>query len=83
MNTNIITAEEREIYKKVNKIIKEERKDIILPKIKQKIIGLSAIGVSIAEIILGYTGVIDEGGAFIFMLPLGLYALFTRENIVN
>ena len=52
-------------------------------KRKQKLLGLAAVGISALELLAGYTGMIDEGGAFIFMLPIGLYALFTKEKICN
>ena len=50
--------------------------------LKQKLLGLAAVGISALELLAGYIGLIDEGGAFIFMLPLGLYALFTKEKMI-
>lgn len=48
----------------------------------QKMLGLAAVGISVLELLAGYMGMIDEGGAFIFMLPIGLYALFTKEKML-
>ena len=79
----IITAEDRLLYEKLHKAIRKEKREVFLNKIKQKILGILAIGISVAELVLGLTGAIDEGGAFIFMLPLGIYAIVTKENILN
>jgi len=51
--------------------------------LKQKLLGLLALGTGVAELTLGYMGMIDEGGAFIFMLPLGLYTLFTKKKFTT
>ena len=51
-------------------------------KRKQKILGLVAVGISALEILAGYTGLIDEGGAFIFLLSIGIYTLFTNEKMI-
>lgn len=66
-------------------IIEEERQKKANKSyfIKQKLLGLFALSVSACEIIAGYAGLIDEGGIFLFMLPLGLYALFTKKKICN
>ena len=50
--------------------------------LKQKLLGLSALLVSIIEIFLGYSNVIDECAAFIILIPLGLGLLFTRKNVI-
>ena len=50
---------------------------------KQKALGIFALVTTAAEFILGYTGMIDEGGAFIFLLPIGIYALVTKNKICN
>ena len=34
------------------------------------------------EFMMGYFDLIDQGGAFIIMLPLGLYLLFTKEKVI-
>ena len=54
-----------------------ERVDLY--KAKQKLLGILAIGVSIiAPLLLD-----GDATASIVMLPLGLYTLFTRQNIIN
>lgn len=80
-DNTIITSEDRLLYEKLHKAIREER-ETILHKAKQKILGILAIGVGITELALGYVGLMDEGGAFIFMLPIGLCLLFSRKEIV-
>lgn len=51
--------------------------------IKQKMLGLFALSVSACEIFAGYAGMIDEGGICLFMIPLGLYTLFTKKRVCN
>ena len=51
--------------------------------LKQKFLGLVALGTVAAEFILGYMGMIDGGGAFLFLLPVGLYALFGKNKMCN
>lgn len=79
MNTNVITAEERRIYEKVQKAIREERRETIMPLIKQKLLGFSMVVLSII------TPIALEGDVTIsiFLLPVGIYALFTRKNIMD
>ena len=50
--------------------------------IKQKIMGVAAIGISIVELALGYIGMIDGGGAFIIMLPLGIFLIVTKQKVM-
>lgn len=82
MYTRQITSEETYTLTEARKIIELERaekREIILHKAKQKILGILAIGVSIiAPLLLD-----GDGTATVIMLPLGLYALFTKENILN
>ena len=54
-------------------------KQTISEKAKQKLLGILAISISIA------TPILLDGDATtsLFTLPLGLYALFTKENILN
>ena len=85
MYTRQITSEETYTLAEARKIIELERaekREVFLRKSKQKLLGILAIGVSITELILGYVGLIDEGGALIFMLPIGLCLLFSRKEIV-
>ena len=53
-----------------------ERKQALLCKAKQKLLGILAISVSIASPIL-----IDDATISVIMLPLGLYLLFTKEKL--
>ena len=76
-----ITNEETYTLREAKRIINAERKakrELLLYKAKQKLIGLFAIGVSIASPLL------LDGDATIslIMLPLGLYFLFTKEKVV-
>lgn len=80
-----ITSEETYTLKEARKIINKERvqkREVFLHKTKQKLLGILAIGVGITELALGYVGLMDEGGVFIFMLPIGLCLLFSRKEIV-
>ena len=77
-DNTIITSEDRLLYENLHKAIREERRETILHKAKQKLLGILAIGVSIASPLL-----LGDATISIIMLPLGLYALFTKENIIN
>lgn len=76
-----ITSEETSTLAEVSHIIKAEkqqkREDIIY-KVKQKMLGLMGIGVSILSPVL------LEGDATIsvIMFPLGIYLIFTREKVM-
>lgn len=90
-NTNIAIEYDYYTLEQAREIIREENRQKAIKRaqrkaerayyIKQKLLGLAAVGISVAELLAGYSGLIDEGGAFLFMLPLGLYALFTKEKI--
>ena len=76
-----ITSEQTYTLKEARKIIEKEhtyKREVFLHKAKQKLLGILAIGVSIASPLL------LDGDATISLviLPLGLYALFTKENII-
>ena len=76
-----ITNEETYTLREAKRIINAERKakrESLLYKAKQKLIGVVAICVSIASPLL------LDGDATIslIMLPLGLYFLFTKEKVV-
>lgn len=86
MYTNVTTSEYTYTLSEARKVIeteREEKKKMIIQKIMQKFMGLLAISISIAEFALAYTNKIDEGGAFIIMIPLGIYLLITKEIIIN
>lgn len=75
------TSEETYTLAEAKRIINEEKlqkRELFLHKAKQKLLGIIAIGISI---IIPF---IMDGDATIslFMLPMGLYALFTKEDII-
>lgn len=79
-----ITSEETYTLSEARRIIdreREQKREIFLSKVKQKLLGITAIGLSVAEILMGYLNLIEEGGISIIMLPVGIYLLFTREII--
>lgn len=76
-----ITSEEIYTLAEARQIINAERKakrESLLYKAKQKLLGVIAIGVSIASPLL------LDGDATIslIMLPLGIYMLFTKEKVI-
>lgn len=80
-----ITSEETYTLSEARRIInreKEQKREIFLSKAKQKLLGITAIGLSVAEIIMGYFNIIEEGGISLIMLPVGIYLLLSRKNII-
>ena len=80
-----ITSEETYTLSEAKRIINAERqakRESLLYKAKQKLLGVIALLTVVAEFTMGYFDLIDEGGAFIIMLPLGLYLLFTKEKVI-
>ena len=76
-----VTNEETYTLREAKRIIEAERKEkreSLVYKAKQKLLGLLAIGVSIA------TPILLDGDATISVitLPLGLYLLFTKEKVI-
>ena len=77
-----ITSEETYTLLEAKRIINAERKEkreLLLYKTKQKLLGLLAIGISIV------TPLLLDGDATISVitLPLGLYLLFTKKKVIN
>ena len=75
-----ITTEETYTLREAKRIINAERKakrESLLYKAKQKLLGVVAIGVSIASPLL-----IQDATISVIMLPLGLYLLFTKEKVI-
>ena len=75
-----ITSEETYTLLEAKQIINAERqakRESLLYKAKQKLLGVLAIGVSIASPLL-----LEDVTASIIMLPLGLYLLFTKERTI-
>lgn len=76
-----ITSEETYTLTEAKHIIETERqakREALLYYAKQKLLGVVAIGVSIASPLL------LDGDATIslIMLPLGIYMLFTKEKVI-
>ena len=75
-----ITTEETYTLREAKRIINAERqakREALLYKAKQKLLGIVAIGVSIASPLL-----IQDATISVIMLPLGLYLLFTKEKVI-
>ena len=80
-----ITSEETYTLTEAKRIIETERKakrKKILYYTKQKLLGVVALLTVIAEFTMAHFGLIDEGGAFIILLPLGLDLLFTKKKVI-
>lgn len=76
-----ITNEETYTLAEAKRIINTERKakrESLLYKAKQKLLGVVAIGVSIASPLL----LDGDATISVIMLPLGLYLLFTKEKVI-
>lgn len=76
MNTNIITKEEKLIYDKVHKALKEEKRELFLSQLTQKIaaIGMLAIGVVTPFVLDG------DATVSLFMIPAGIMTLVTKDD---
>lgn len=76
-----ITSEETYTLSEAKRIInaeRQEKREKILYYAKQKLLGILAIGVSIASPIL-----LDRDATIsLIMLPLGIYMLFTKKKVV-
>ena len=75
-----ITTEETYTLREAKRIINAERqakREVLLYYAKQKLLGVVAIGVSIASPLL-----IQDATISVIMLPLGLYLLFTKEKVI-
>lgn len=55
-----------------------QKREEFIHKAKQKAIGILAIGVSIASLLL-----VQDATISVFMLPLGIFALYTKEDIIS
>ena len=79
-----ITSEETYTLRETKRIINAERqaKRELLYKAKQKLLGVVALLTVVVEFVMAHFDLIDQGGAFIIMLPLGLYLLFTKEKVI-
>ena len=76
-----ITSEETYTLREAKRIINAERqakRKALLYYAKQKLLGILAIGVSIASPLL----LDGDATVSVIMLPLGLYLLFTKEKVI-
>lgn len=76
-----ITSEETYTLAEARRIINAEtkqKKEKLLHKAKQKILGILAIGVSIASPLL-----IGDATVSLLFIPLGIYMLFTKEDVLT
>ena len=81
MYTRQITTEETYTLREAKRIINAERqakRKSLLYYAKQKLLGVLAIGVSIASPLL----LDGDATVSVIMLPLGLYLLFTKEKVI-
>ena len=80
-----ITSEETYTLAEARRIInaeRQEKREELLYKAKQKLLGVIALLTVVAEFTMAHFNIIDQGGAFIIMLPLGLYLLFTKKKVI-
>lgn len=76
------TYEERYSLAEAREIIAREhrqRMENVKRKAIQKLVGLVLLAASAGEFACGYAGLIDEGGASLFLIPMGFYLIFTKE----
>ena len=76
-----ITSEETYTLSETKRIINAERqakRESLLYKAKQKLLGILAIAVSIASPLL----LDGDATISVIMLPLGIYTLFTKEKVI-
>ena len=76
-----ITSEETYTLSEAKRIINAERqakRELLLYKAKQKMLGILAIGVSIVSPLL----LDGDATISVIMLPLGIYMIFTKEKVV-
>ena len=76
-----LTSEETYTLLEAKRIINAERqakRESLLYKTKQKLLGLLAIAASIASPLL----LDGDATISVIMLPLGIYMLFTKEKVI-
>ena len=76
-----ITSEETYTLSETKRIINAEarkKRESLLYKAKQKLLGLLVIGISIASPFL----LDGDATISVIMLPLGVYVLFTKEKVI-
>ena len=76
-----LTSEETYTLSEAKRIINAERqakRESLLYKAKQKLLGVAAIGVSIASPLL----LDGDATISVIMLPLGIYMIFTKKKVI-
>ena len=76
-----ITSEETYTLSEAKRIINAERKakrESLLYKAKQKLLGVVAIGASMASPLL----LDGDATISVIMLPLGIYMIFTKKKVI-
>ena len=76
-----ITSEKTYTLSEAKRIInaeRQEKRESLLYNVKQKLVGILAICVSIASPIL----LDGDATISVIMLPLGIYVLFTKEKVI-
>lgn len=76
-----ITSEETYTLRETKRIINaecKEKRESLLYKAKQKLLGVIAIGVSIASPLL----LDGDVTISVITLPLGIYMIFTKEKVI-
>lgn len=81
MRSNTVYSEEKEAYTTF-RIMESKRINTSKEKVIQKIIGAACFLVGFFEIVAGYYNLIDEGGIFIFMIPLGIYLVSNKKQVI-
>ena len=78
MYSNVRYSEETRNYKLISNG-RAKRKEALKYKMIQIGISLGCFFVSAMEFVGNRMGLYDEGGAFLFLIPMGLYILFKKE----
>ena len=81
MVSKVITSDEMRAISNARNIIKAEH-NTKSEMLFQRIMGVIALCLSLAEFVMAYANIIDEGGISIIMIPLGIYLLITRKTII-
>ena len=75
-----ITSEQKYTLAEASRIIareRQEKREVLIQKLQQKLMGLVAVGISVASPLL----LDGDATISVFMLPIGIYALLSRKNI--
>lgn len=78
MYSNVRYSEEARNYKVISNG-RAKRKEDMKYKLIQIVLGMLCFFVSAMEFVGNRMGLYDEGGAFLILIPIGLYMLFKKE----